>query len=632
MKPSKSLSSRLSLYVISAIAGLLLIGLVGIAITSHSAVRKEAIRNATSTLGSICSEINSVLSCVESAVHNSIWVVDEHRDDPDYHYNVTKALVSHNNDISGSAVAFAPDAFPEKGRYWSPYSCRTASGEIRSFQLGNDEYDYFGMEWFDTPATTSGDCWCEPYFDEGGGDRLMTTFSVPVKDESGSVYAVLTADISLTDLTDSISVFHPFAHSYTFILSHSGRFISHPNENYLMNETATSVLGHFNEHDVRRFSSDIQNGKSGSAVFRDFQGNRNYIVYGPLDNGWPVAIVCSYEDVFAGWNKLLLHLLVISLLDLALLFFIARRIIRKTIAPISSLTESAVGFAEGNFNEVVPQVDSEDELRQLRDSMEYMMKSVNNYIEKLRTTTAAKERYESELSIASAIQKQMLRTDFMNGDGVDLHAALVPAKEVGGDMYDYNLHDNTLYLSVGDVSGKGVPAALYMAIARYSFRFVSNLGLGVDGVVSRINNAFSEGNARNMFITMFVASIDLGTMKMSLCNAGHNPAIIISPDGKAELLKTEPNIAAGVVSDFKYSKQVVEIKPGSRLVVYTDGVTEAENAAHEQYGEERLLEFAASQPTDLSSEEFDKRLLESVHKFAAGHPQNDDITMLSVKF
>ena len=207
-----------------------------------------------------------------------------------------------------------------------------------------------------------------------------------------------------------------------------------------------------------------------------------------------------------------------------------------------------------------------------------------------------------------------------------------PAKEVGGDLYDFFLdNDKILYFAVGDVSGKGVPASLLMAITRASFRFIAKMGLPMNEVVSKMNNALAESNANGMFVTLFVGKINLETGEFDYCNAGHNPIVIISPDGKAGFMKVKPNLAAGLFPNFPYEEESCTLEHGSRLVIYTDGVTEAERADSSQFGDARLIEWSEKRYTLFSdSGEACEDLYSTVKQFTDGNEQNDDITIMTI--
>lgn len=221
--------------------------------------------------------------------------------------------------------------------------------------------------------------------------------------------------------------------------------------------------------------------------------------------------------------------------------------------------------------------------------------------------------------------------EFPKRDDFDIYAALFPAKEVGGDLYDFYVKGDHLYFAIGDVSGKGVPAALFMAITRSAYRFISGMGMNMEQVERNINNAFTEGNESGMFVTMFIGCLDLKTLELEYCNAGHNPIVVVSPSGKADFLHAKANLAAGLIGGFQYQGETLQLEKGSRLILYTDGISEAENRQKELFGEDRLLEYSASVPVTTSAKDFTDGLLDAVRGFTDGNEQNDDITVLTIR-
>lgn len=257
---------------------------------------------------------------------------------------------------------------------------------------------------------------------------------------------------------------------------------------------------------------------------------------------------------------------------------------------------------------------------------------INRMTRPVAELSDAQERLEADLDLARKIQKGMLRTDFPP----QLYAMLNPARHVGGDLYDFTLKGDQLYFAIGDVSGKGIASSLVMAITRVMLRFVVGLGLPLDETLRRINDNFSETNETGMFVTLFVARIDLKTGHMDYCNAGHNPILIMPNDEKPYFLKCKSNIAMGLFEHFGYEAEQMDLKPGTRLIAYTDGVTEAEKRDQSLYGDERLMEWASHTVEtfpETSSQEQDivKSLYDSVQAFTDGNPQNDDITIVSLR-
>ena len=599
-----------------------------VSLFAHNLISQEARKNAGNVLQMAVVDINMTLDKIESSVSNMQWVVNEHRTDSAYMYHITEELVTQNEEIVGSAIAFVSNYYGDT-HFFSPYSFKDSLGQSQSKQLGNEEYDYFEMEWFTDAFQTKKPHWSRPYFDEGGGQRMMSTYSYPLVDEKGNVYAILTADIDLGWMDDKICALRPYANSQALLLTHEGHYIS-GNMPDLQRQQNIFALDETTDNDnLKKLGSKMITGESGTLTLRDLKGF-SFAVYGPLSNGWSTATISSYWDVFAPLNLMHLIIFLVSLFGLALLFFLCWRIIRGLTRPLTDFSKAALDMAKGNFNAQLPEVKTDDEMKHLHDSFEYMQKSITHYISELQDTTAAKERYESELNIARNIQLHMVPTNFPKRDDFSIHALLQPAREVGGDLYDFVATDEKLYFAIGDVSGKGVPAALDMAVTRAAFRLLGGLRIPLSTIIGRINNCLCDGNTSSMFVTLFAGALDLKTGQMTYCNAGHNPLVLCHADGSAEYLQVAPNLAAGVFPDFDYQEGTIMLEKGCRLLLYTDGVTEAEDAQKARFGDERLLDFARGIAQSDTSEMVVNNLMTAVKSFTRDAEQNDDITILAI--
>ena len=221
---------------------------------------------------------------------------------------------------------------------------------------------------------------------------------------------------------------------------------------------------------------------------------------------------------------------------------------------------------------------------------------------------------------------------------LDVYGFLKPAKSVGGDLYDYFIRDDKFYCCIGDVSGKGIPASLYMAVVRSLFHNVSMREDNPAAIVSQLNNALSEGNDHNMFCTLFLGVLDLKTGHVDFCNAGHNAPVIrqLSDDGATVVRYTHPkvNLAVGVLPGFPYAKEEIVLKPGEAIFMYTDGVTEAENTAKQLFGEEATLKALteARSHNCRSAKDFVDYVYNVINQYATGTEQSDDITMVVVEY
>ncbi len=325
---------------------------------------------------------------------------------------------------------------------------------------------------------------------------------------------------------------------------------------------------------------------------------------------------------------------VVFFVGLASLFVSCTIAIYRMVKPLKQFTDSVVSIAEGNLDTPLPEIDSQDELLQLRNAFEYMQTSLKQHIEDLKSTTASKQRLQSELVIAHDIQMGMIPTVFPERDDLDLFASMTPAKEVGGDLYDFIVEGDELYFIIGDVAGKGVPASLYMAVTRTLFRNLAGNYQSAANIMREMNHAIASTNESFIFVTAFVGVLDLKTHHLTYCNAAHNAPVMVSQDGKSVLLDVETNLPIGVEDHYKYEEQQVSFPEGSALLLYTDGLTEAtyysSDGSRRLFGEDRVL-HDVEKTHHLSPVEIIDYLRQHVNVFADGTEQSDDLTMMFIR-
>lgn len=583
----KSLKTKSTLAIIIT-AGVLIEATSAIQYWFASSGIKEEVRNrAESELRVRNLQIQNVMNAIEVAVANMKWSVEQNIDKPDSMYGITQKLLTFNNIIMGSAVAFEPNYFPQKGRQFSPYSFKHTDGTIESKQLGTNAYDYHQMEWYTVPMKNGAAHWSEPYFDEGGGEIMMSTYSVPITDKTGRIVAVFTADVSLDWLSGVINQSNIYPSSYNMMISRTGQMMACPVETLVMRSNIQDLTAKMEDTSVKSVNRNMMSGGSGMATLTDDNGELNYIFYTPVDNGtgWSMAVVCSDREIYYSLRQTAFNLFLLMLVGLALLGFIIARTARS--------------------------------------------------INKLQAVNAEKERIGSELQIASKIQQGMLPKIFPpypDRNDIDIYGNLVPAKEVGGDLFDFYIRDEKLFFCIGDVSGKGVPASLVMAVTRAQFRTISAHEAQPDRIIDAMNRAMAENNDSNMFVTFFVGVLDLPTGRMRYCNAGHNQPLLIGSG--VGLLKCGSNIPIGVMADWHYTSQETHIDPNTTIFLYTDGLTEAENENHELFGEERMLAVARASLSNKihSPQKLIETMQTDVHTFVGTADQSDDLTMLAVQY
>ena len=634
IKFRKSISGRLMVRVLIVSAIIFTLTFTIFLRMAANKMREEATEHAHSELSKTIHQIDAVLHAVEIAVENTAWIVPHRLSSPDFMYDVTKRLLQNNEFIYGCAVAFEPNYFPSEGNHFSPYSYRDESGEIKSMQLGTDTYDYHYMDWYQIPKLLNKPYWSEPYYDEGGGEKMMTTYSKPLYDSKGKLYAIITADLSLEWLTELVGKIQVFENSYNLMVSRNASYIVHPDHNLILNETIFSSTYGDKDESLKKLQDDMVNCRAGE-VLRTKEGQKFFVFYSPVETTqWVVAIVCPRSELYMEVRMLRNLLILLGVIALLLMIVMNYNGIRKVVEPVEDFSDVAKKIAKGDFTAELPQIKSQDELKELHDSFEYLQHSLVNYIEELKSTTANKERIESELRIAHNIQMGMLPKvfpAFPERDDLALSAKLIPAKEVGGDLYDFFIKDEKLYFIVGDVSGKGIPASLVMAVTCRLFRSVVAHLDKPEEIMASLNDSLADGNESGMFCTAFLGILDLKTGKLTYCNAGHNAPLIINTNGHVMPMRVDSNLPLGMFSGYPYGGQEIKLDRQMMLYMFTDGVNEAENNDKELFGDDRLVALLKQHASKMPDEIIDQTFAEVTHH-ANGAEQSDDITAMCLKY
>lgn len=626
----KSFARRLSLWIVLFALIIFYIAMGYMFTESRKAVRQEAIGHATELLNSTALRVSSVLDKVKIATDNTDWLVNRHLDGPDSMFVYSRRILENNPDLNGCSIAFEPYFFREKGQYFSAYSLNE-NDTIRTEQEGNDRYQYFFMDWYLQPKLRQAACWTEPYNDyvedELSSVETIASYSKPLFDKKGTFIGVMAVDISLKWLSNTISAVKPYPNSYSIMLGRGGTYLVHPDSTKLSQETIfTETLDH-PDPALRSLGKAMTNGEEGMMEL-PIDGIDSYVFYRPLgETGWSTAIICPESDIFGGYMRFRNIVIAILIIGLVLMLLALSRVLSSELKPLKELADQAETIASGRFDESLPATTRIDELGQLSNSFRNMQSSLVKYIDELKVTTANKERIEGELRIARDIQMGMVPRifpAFPERDDIDLYASMTPAKEVGGDLYDFFIQHDKMFFCVGDVSGKGVPASLFMAVTRNLFRVVAQQELPPSEIARQINDTLSEDNEQGMFVTMFIGELNLKTGHLEYCNCGHNPPIF-----KGEFLQMKANAPLALFGGLEFVGESIEDVENEVILIYTDGVNEAENSHHEQYGDDRLLNFMRNHPA--TTKETVIGLLDSVSQFVKEAEASDDLTLLCLK-
>jgi sigma-B regulation protein RsbU (phosphoserine phosphatase) len=293
-------------------------------------------------------------------------------------------------------------------------------------------------------------------------------------------------------------------------------------------------------------------------------------------------------------------------------------------------------IAKGNFTAALPEVHTEDEIGLLHDSFANMQQSLTQYVEELRESTATRASIEKELKIASNIQMSMLPKKFPpypKRTDIDIYGHMTPAKTVGGDLFDFHISDEKLYFCLGDVSGKGIPASLFMGGAVTLFNSISAHESMPDRIMTQMNDMMVKRNDTFMFVTLFIGVLDLKTGHLDYCNGGHDAPLLFTADGVTRL-PVQKNLAVGLMPGMVYEGNEADIVPNSTIFLYTDGLTEAADEHDTLYGPEHLMEEANLALADhqLMPKGLVEFFVDSVNTFVGNAEQSDDLTMLAVRY
>ena len=545
---------------------------------SQRGIKQEASLRAQSEMKSAEHEIMGIVDQAEGAVRNSLWVAEWCLENPDSLVRVPQRVVANNSVVVGSTIALVPN-YSKKYPLYAPYATRNPeTGEIQTLSLATDDYDYPSQEWFTKPLELQEGYWSEPYYDEGGGNMLMTTFSMPVKDRNGKVAAILTADISLDWLTGLMGRIKVYPNAFNTVVSREGQIMVCPVESLVMSKSVDQFAAESADSDVlKNINEAMLSGQEGEMAVR-YKGEENRIYFAPVERtGWSLSIVVPEKDMFAGVRKVGGIVVLLQVIGVIMIIVILRVVAKNQL--------------------------------------------------KYKKLNAQKELIQNELRIGHDIQMSMIPKTFPafpERTDLDFAAALISAKEVGGDLYDFYIREEKLFFCIGDVSGKGVPAALVMSVTQSLFRAISAHETSPAKIVATMNDSMSENNENSMFVTFFCGVLDLATGVLRYCNAGHNPPML-----GASKLHVVPNMPLGVMPGMVFQEQETRLGYDDTLFLYTDGLTEAENASAEQFGEQRM---EAVLGTKRDAQALLDAMQQAVDDFVRDAPQSDDLTVLVIHY
>ena len=520
-------------------------------------------------------ELRRHLSDVYVASKNNMHDIERDIDNPDRMFSHMERIVRQNADIVCCAMLFKQDYYPSKGRVFVPCARLDSADRLVVSRIDSTYNSYFYGAWFQEQMKKDKGCWTKAYFESaffaaGQEPRLLTTYIAPIHNHDGQPVALLAADVSLEYLRDEMM------EDVTKMNAQFKGNREHQAYSFVIDHEGTYII----HPDEKRMLRDtlkadtIMTDEIGSAT-AVIDGVPSWIYYRKIKYvNWTMAVVVPDDVIMFNGRMLNIIILLTMVLGLLAIYLFCRHQIKEIADPIA----------------------------------------------------AQKAVMEHELTIAHNIQKALLPQSFPEHADIDLYATQTPARDVGGDLYDYFVHEGCLVFCIGDVSGKGVPAALLMAVMKSMFRSEAHRADSAAGIVETMNRNLGEEYKGGDFVTMFVGILDLKTGFLDYCNAGHEAPLVAGRP-----LDVKRNLPVGALSDWNYEGQQTQLNSGDMLFLYTDGLSEAKNSTGELLGRKRVQQIVSEHAIDTARQLVG--VLEAEERYHAGDAeQNDDITMLAIRW
>ena len=590
-------------------------------------------------------KMETMLQMVGVSATNNVAEVEANLGSPQSVYEALEKELRLNPHYRGCFVAFEPDYYQGEGHWFEPYVRFADSTHVERKQMGSEQYDYFKEEWYQKGLQADSGYLSDPYH---GENALVCSYVLPIHDGQGSKVGVYGIVMDIDWLEKTVDAEGRNVRRMEFFEDFNGlddAELEHLFTIQVVDSKGKKIVGtdSLDTKLLKGEQEEVMKGVTEGMAMQDLKNTEYYVNAKPLAHtNWTLVVWQHNDMVYMLGLTLTLVMLFVVVIGGIIIFFTVRHSIHRATKPLAFLSESAQEVAKGNFDTPLPEFKHKDEITQLRNSFDTMQQSLKRYVEELKASTAAKATIESELNVAHSIQMSMLPKTFPpfpDRKEIDLYGMLKPAKAVGGDLYDFFIHNEKLFFCIGDVSGKGVPASLVMAVSRTLFR---NIAMHVDKpshIASTMNANICTGNDEDMFVTLFIGVLDLQTGHLSYCNAGHNAPLILHADtekNKHEVSMmdcTNPNLPVGVMAGWNYTEQELVMSPGTTLFLYTDGLTEAENAVHDQFGEERLMDVFNALAAEMDApQQLTETMNGAVHQFVGDTEQSDDLTMLAIQY
>jgi len=476
--------------------------------------------------------------------------------------------------------------------------------------------------------------WSDIYYCQNDTSNLFVSYQYPFYTPgSNNIAGIVSSEVSLRKIKQLLTEIKIGDKGYAFIIDRAGRFITHPDERWILKRNFFDETSPLQRQSIKDIEFKIKKGGRGVGHgISEYLGHKKcWFFYAPLSNPeWTLIIVIPQKELFIEHDIYLYKILAVSIIGVIILFLLNMIIFKKVLDPLARVTYAIHGFTSvpGKGRKI------RNEIEMLAQSLEDWQVKYGRLIFEQSKTAKEKEKFYKDLKSAHEIQQNIIPSGypaFKDHPEIDIYAVLKPAELIGGDLYDYYFIDEEhMLIAIGDVSGKGIPASLFMAIASTLIKSNSTI-LSSHEIIEKVNNELGDRNPNQYFITLFIGVLNVRTGILNYCNAAHNYPFILHADGTIRTLSKSHGIPLGIYKDRNYMSSTIELNEGDLLLLYTDGIINSRDKKGTLYGLEKLKDNLQGM-NDLTTKEVVDKLLKGIENYEAQHPQSDDISIVAMRY
>lgn len=626
----RSLRTRIALWAGLVNVVLLLLLVLGTAWFARRLIVEDARRDTHATAQEAAERLDNAMHVVTITTHGISDLVANARLSPEELTTTLRAMVKATPGCAGGLLILEP-----RTRDDAPFARYVAAdGGDRDFTA--DGYPFRDQGWYQRTVASPAGWWSEPYLNRTAGDIWMVTYNMPLREPGRRAHTrgMVSLDLPLDNLTGMVESLAALPGWRVSLVAPAGTLALNPEVGVERLETLDDYIRRAGRHDLRRAAEAVRLRQPLQHVHVDaVTGEKRYTVVAPVGaSGWSLLVAQSYDLIVARLNHALWLLAAAGALLALLCMLVVRKLAKHISLPVEGLSASATQLAQGDYDTPVPYRARHDEVGRMAHALEHARGSIQQQLREIEDMTAARQKLESELSIARDIQQAMLppgRVIDREHTHLEAYARLEPAKAVGGDFYCFiETTPDELWFAIGDVSDKGVPAALFMARTVTVLEVAASNHRSPDRVLGEASRRLVEGNETCMFATVLCGRVDVRTGACVLASAGHDAPLLLHADGRREVLPVEPGPSLGFEISESFALWTGRLPAGATLLAYTDGVTEAFDPGNRPFGPDRLRDALRG---GCGAREQCDQLIAQVHAFTHPAPQSDDITVLAIR-